>query len=85
MHYFFGQRDAGDDAGDGFGLEVSINGGAYQSLVTFGDVTRNAAWTEQTTAVSAGDSVRLRIRAADAAGPGDLVEAGIDTIEICTP
>ncbi len=82
--YFHGQRDAGDDsAGDFFHLEISVNGGAWTSLQSYGDVTVNAAWTQATTTASAGDSVRLRIRAADGSSAGDLIEAGIDNISIC--
>ncbi|MEM9293527.1 MAG: M36 family metallopeptidase, partial [Acidobacteriota bacterium] len=37
--YFHGQRDAGDDAGDFFDLEISTNGGtSWTSLASFGDV-----------------------------------------------
>lgn len=82
--YFHGQRDAGDDpSGDFFVLERSINGGAFQSMVTIGDVTSNAAWTEATTTAAAGSTIRFRVRAADGAGPGDLVEAGIDNLSVC--
>lgn len=83
LYYFHGQRDAGDDANDGFNLEMSVNGGAYQSLVSIGDETTNAAWTLQNFSASANDTIQLRIRASDAAGPGDLVEAGIDNVKIC--
>ena len=82
--YFHGQRDAGDDpSGDWFFLEVSINGGAWQTLANFGDVTSNAAWTEATTTASAGQTVQFRIRASDGPSAGDLVEAGIDNVTIC--
>lgn len=84
LYYFHGQRDAGDDANDGFNLEASINGGSYQSLVSFGDVTSNAAWTLQNFAAAAGDTVQIRVRVADAASAGDLVEAGIDNLKICS-
>ena len=84
LYYFHGQRDAGDDAADGFELEVSINGGVFQPLVSFGDVTSNAEWTLETFGVSAGDSVQLQVRVSDAAGAGDLVEAGIDNLKICS-
>ena len=68
--YFFGQRDAGDDANDGFLLEVSTNGGtSWSTLQSFGDVTVNAAWTEATTSIPAGSDVRIRVSATDAAGP----------------
>ncbi len=83
MYYFHGQRDAGDDASDGFELEVSVNGGSFQPLVSLGDVTSNAIWTEESFTASAGDTVQLQVRASDAAGAGDLVEAGIDNLQIC--
>ena len=83
LYYFHGQRDAGDDANDGFNLEVSVNGGSFQSLVSIGDVTSNAAWTQQSFAAAAGDTVQLQVRASDASGAGDLVEAGIDNLKIC--
>jgi hypothetical protein len=83
-YYFHGQRDAGDDpAGDYFYLEVSINGGAWTSLASFGDVQNVAAWTQVSTTANAGDTVQLRIRVSDGAGPGDLVEGGIDSVKIC--
>ncbi|MEM9555024.1 MAG: PepSY domain-containing protein [Acidobacteriota bacterium] len=82
--FFHGQRDAGDDAGDFFSLEISTDGGStWSTLQSYGDVTVNAAWTEATTTVSAGSNVRFRLSAADATADGDLVEAGIDDVEIC--
>ena len=82
--YFHGQRDAGDDAGDFFTLELSINGGStWTTLASFGDVTVNAAWTEATTTVAAGTSVQFRVQVADGTAGGDLVEAGIDDVSIC--
>lgn len=83
LYYFHGQRDAGDDANDGFNLEVSVNGGSYSSLASLGDVVSNAAWTLQNFTAAAGDTLQLRVRASDAAGAGDLVEAGIDNLKIC--
>ncbi|TQV72196.1 PKD domain-containing protein [Aliikangiella marina] len=83
LYYFHGQRDTGDDANDGFNLEVSVNGGSYQSLVSIGDVATNAAWTLESFSANAGDSLQLRIRASDAAGAGDLIEAGIDNLKVC--
>ncbi|WP_281282185.1 serine protease [Aliikangiella marina] len=83
LHYFHGQRDAGDDSGDGFNLEVSLNGGSYASLVSIGDVTSNAVWTQESFTANTGDTVQFRVRVADAAGAGDLIEAGIDNLQIC--
>ena len=82
--YFHGQRDAGDDAsGDYFELEASINGGAYAPIVSIGDVQNVAAWTEATSTVPASSTVQLRVRVSDGAGPGDIVEGGIDDLSIC--
>ncbi|TQV74134.1 hypothetical protein FLL45_12620 [Aliikangiella marina] len=83
LHYFHGQRDAGDDAGDGFNLEVSVNGGSYSSLVSIGDVQSNAAWTQESFTANAGDTLQFRVRVADASGGGDLIEAGIDNLQVC--
>ncbi|MEM7356071.1 MAG: hypothetical protein AAF657_34970, partial [Acidobacteriota bacterium] len=83
--YFHGQRDAGDDAaGDFFQLELSTNGGAtYSPLVSIGDVQNVASWTEATTTIPAGSDVRLRVQVSDGAGPGDIVEGGVDDLSIC--
>ncbi|MCP4662096.1 MAG: S8 family serine peptidase [bacterium] len=82
--YFHGQRDAGDDAsGDYFYLEASVNGGAWTSLASYGDVTVNASWTEVTTTASAGDTVQFRVRVSDGSSTGDLVEGGVDSVSIC--
>lgn len=84
LAYFHGQRDAGDDAADGMLIEVSTDGGAsFSNLVNIGDVTSNAAWTNASTAVGAGTSVQIRVQVTDGAGPGDLVEGGIDDVSIC--
>ncbi len=82
--HFFGQRDAGDDSNDGFLLEYSTNGGSsWTTLQSYGDVTVNAVWAERTATIPAGSNVVVRVSATDAAGPGDLVEAGIDDLSIC--
>ncbi len=83
--WFHGQRDAGGDAaGDFFRLELSLNGGStWTTLVSRGDVTSNAAWTEVTASIPAGSNVRLRMQASDGTATGDLVEAGIDDVRIC--
>ena len=82
--YFHGQRDAGDDAGDYFELEVSTDGGnSFSSIVSIGDVRSQAAWTNATSAVPAGTSVQLRLRVSDGPNAGDLVEAGLDDVSIC--
>ncbi len=65
-------------------VEISRNGGStWTALVNQGDITSNAAWTQVTSTAAAGENVRFRVRASDGAGPGDLVEAGIDDVQIC--
>jgi len=81
--YFFGQRDNGDDAGDFFLLEFSLDGGAsYNPMVSIGDVAINPVWTEATAIIPAGSDVRIRMHAADGNAGGDIIEAGIDDITI---
>ncbi|REJ79931.1 MAG: hypothetical protein DWQ36_01475 [Acidobacteria bacterium] len=84
--YFHGQRDTGDDpSGDFFRLEISTNGGAsYTPLVSIGDVRTQAVWTEATRSIAAGSNVKLRLQVSDGAGPGDLIEGGIDDLSICS-
>lgn len=83
--YFHGQRDAGDDpSGDFFRLDLSNNGGStFSPLVSIGDVRTVADWTVATAQIPAGSSVQLRLEASDGAGPGDIVEAGLDDLTIC--
>ncbi len=83
--YFHGQRDNGSaNTQDFFRLEVSTNGGAsYTPIVSIGDDTSQAVWTQATASIPAGSSVRLRVQASDAGTSGDLVEAGIDDLRIC--
>ena len=82
--YFHGQRDTGDDAaGDYFVLEASVNGGAYSSFVSIGDVRTVASWTNASTTVSASSSVQLRVRVSDGTAAGDIVEGGVDDLSIC--
>lgn len=84
LAYFHGQRDAGDDASDGMLVEVSTNGGAsFSNLVNIGDVTSNAVWTDASMSIAAGSQVQIRVQVTDGAGPGDLVEGGIDDVSIC--
>ncbi len=81
--YFFGQRDNGDDAGDFFRLEYSLDGGTnFITLVAIGDVTTLPAWTEATAIIPAGSNVQIRMQAADGPSAGDIIEAGIDDITI---
>ncbi len=83
LDYFHGQRDAGDDANDGFTIEVLNNGSVVDTMVAIGDVTNNAAWTNVSTTVSNPGNLQLRVRATDATGGGDIVEGGIDNVQIC--
>jgi len=81
--YFFGQRDNGDDAGDFFRLEYSVNGGTtFTTLVAIGDVATTPNWTEATALIPAGSNVQIRMQAADGGGAGDIIEAGIDDVTI---
>ncbi len=52
VDYFHGQRDAGDDAGDGFTIEVLNNGSVVDTMVSIGNVTNNAAGTNVSTTVT---------------------------------
>ncbi|MCP4572183.1 MAG: hypothetical protein GY838_07485, partial [bacterium] len=83
LDYFHGQRDAGDDPGDGFTVEVLNDGVVVDTLASIGDVTHNAAWTSVSTTVVNPGNVRVRVRASDAASTGDIVEGGVDNVEIC--
>ncbi|MBF8149496.1 VCBS repeat-containing protein [Winogradskyella sp. F6397] len=77
--YFFGQRDAGGDAGDFFLLEYSIDGGnIYTTLASYGDETVQAHWTEATAEIPENSSLVIRVSAADGPNNGDIIEAGID-------
>lgn len=86
LDWFHGQRDTGDDPGDDFfRVEYSLNGGSsFNSLVNLGDSRRNAAWTPASASIPAGSSVVIRISTSDGAGPGDLIEGGIDNVSICS-
>ena len=85
LWYFHGQRDTGDDpAGDFFSVDYSTNGGAnWNTLVSNGDSRSNAGWLEASTPIPAGSNAKLRVQCSDGSGPGDLVECGIDDLEIC--
>ncbi len=83
LDYYHGQRDPGDDANDGFTIEVLDGGTVVDTMVTIGDVTNNAAWTTLSTTVTNPGNLQLRVRATDAAGPGDIVEGGIDNVSVC--
>ena len=83
LDYFHGQRDAGDDAGDGFTIELLDGGTVVDTLVSIGDVTNNPAWTTVSTTVDNPGNLQLRVRASDATGGGDIVEGGIDNVSFC--
>jgi len=38
---------------------------------------------QATTSIPAGSNVKLRLQVSDGSGPGDLIEGGIDDLEIC--
>lgn len=81
--YFFGQRDAGDDSNDYFLLEYSVNSGiSFTTLVSIGDIQINANWTEATVFIPASSNLVVRVTASDGSGTGDIIEAGIDDLEI---
>ena len=82
LDYFHGQRDAGDDSNDGFTIEVLNDGVVVDTMVSIGDVTNNPAWTTVSTTVNNPGDIQIRVRATDAAGPGDIVEGGIDNVSV---
>ncbi len=84
MSFFHGQRDTGDDSGDFFSLEVSLDGGSnFTTIASNGDSRSNAEWQSVSTDIPANSNVVIRALCADGATAGDLVECGIDRISIC--
>ncbi len=83
LDYYHGQRDNGDDANDGFTVEVLSDGVVVDTMVSIGDVTNAASWSTLSTVVTNPGDLQLRVRATDAAGAGDIVEAGIDNVSVC--
>lgn len=85
IDWFHGQRDSGDDpSGDFYRLEYSLNGGSsFNTLVSRGDSAHNAQWATATAPIPAGSNVVIRVQTSDGAGPGDLIEGGIDSVSIC--
>ncbi|MEM8996402.1 MAG: serine protease, partial [Acidobacteriota bacterium] len=81
FNYFHGQRDGGDDSNDFFNVQVRENGGAWRNVVSNGDTRSTASWTSASTGVSG--NVELRVQCSDGAGPGDIIECGIDDVKIC--
>lgn len=85
LWYFHGQRDTGDDANDFFRIEYSTNAGAnWSTLVANGDARSSASWRRASANIPAGSNARVRVQCSDGSGPGDLVECGIDDLEICS-
>ncbi len=91
LNYFHGQRDAGDDATDGFRIDLSNDGGATfpVNLLLIGDVSYAASWRnlqvdlEDYLPLTA--QMMLRVQAADpgpSSGMGDIVEGGLDDIYV---
>lgn len=81
LWYYHGQlRDGDDPSGDYFRIEASVDGGPYATLVSIGDVTTDAAWTEVSLPVDAGQTVHLRVHASDGTFHGDVLEAGLDDV-----
>ena len=87
VDYFHGQRDTGGDAEDGFSLELidADTDSVLETLVNIGDVATSAVWTSVWTQhENAPANVRLRVRATDGVASGELIEAGIDNVRICS-
>ncbi len=86
IDWFHGQRDTGDDPnGDFYRLEYSTDGGSsFNSLVSIGDVRTTASWDNATASIPAGSNVVIRVSTSDGAGPGDIIEGGIDNVSICS-
>jgi hypothetical protein len=86
LNYFHGQRDAGDDNGDFFRIDVSNDGGASwpANLVFVGDVTHTAEWRnlqvnlEEHIALTS--QMLVRVQAADGIATGDIIEGGVDDV-----
>jgi len=86
LNYFHGQRDAGDDPGDFFRIDISNDNGTTwpANLVLVGDVTHTAQWrilqvnVEEHLALTS--QMRLRVQAADGTSTGDIIEGGLDDV-----
>ncbi len=83
LSFFHGQRDATDDASDGFSIEVLNSGSVVATLVDIGDVASDAAWTSVSSIVNNPGDIQLRVRVTDGSGAGDIVEGGIDRVLVC--
>ena len=86
LAYFHGQLKSGDDGrGDFFLIELSTDGGdKFEPMVKIGDVTTHADWLKAAATVPAGSAVQFRVQVSDGAFSEDVIEAGIDDIQICT-
>ena len=89
MRWFYGTRDVGDDPnGDFFRMHVSNDGGATYpvALVTRGDISHQPNWQtlifDLSGAITITSQMRIRVQASDGNPEGDIVEAGIDDIQI---
>ena len=82
--YTHGQRDAGGDPSDFFRMDVSRDGGTSYpvNLVTIGDVTTSAIWTEARGIVSNPGQLRIRVQASDGVAVGEIVEGAIDDVVV---
>ena len=59
---------------EGYGAQLMRS--ARANLMRDGTVSRGPRY--------AGSDVRLRVQVSDGAGPGDIVEGGIDNLSICS-
>jgi hypothetical protein len=88
MNYFFGQRDGGDDPqGDYFSVDVSSDGGAtWTNIIWIGDQASLPEWrslfVDLQDLITLTDRVRLRVQASDGPVENDIIEAGIDAVEL---
>jgi hypothetical protein len=89
MMYFHGQRDQGDDpTGDFFRIDLSNDGGTTYpiNLVFFGDETTSAHWRSLELnlhhLIALSDQMRIRVQVSEGPPQGDIVEGGIDDVQI---
>jgi len=82
--YTHGQRDTGGDPNDFFRIDASFNGGTTYpaSLVSIGDVTTNAVWTEARVVLPNPAQLRIRVQASDGTAVGDIVEGAVDDVVV---
>lgn len=84
---WFANRDLGEDAGDFFIAEASNNGGSsWTVLENLGTNQSAASWTKRNFDLKAlltvTNNMRFRIRVADGAATGNLIEAAFDDFKI---